>query len=154
MGYVEDHLMPDETIIYKAKLHWAMFISPAVFTGLFLITFLILTVSDVDALCGASFWLLIGFAALINALIDYFTTEFGVTDKRVIAKTGLIRRRSLELLLTKVESVRVDQPILGRLLDYGTITVVGTGGTKEKFKNIIDPMELRGRVHTQISSAS
>lgn len=150
MGYIEDHIMPGEQIVYKAKLHWAMFIGPVVFTGLFILTIMIALISDVDV-CTSSVWLFFGFMALINALITYYTTEFAVTDKRVIAKTGLVRRHSLELLLTKVESVGVDQPILGRFLNYGTITVVGTGGTKEKFKNIVDPMELRSRVHTQIS---
>ena len=151
MGYIEDHIMPGEQIVYKAKLHWAMFIGPVVFTGLFILTIMIALISDVDV-CGSFVWLFFGFMALINALITYYTTEFAVTDKRVIAKTGLVRRHSLELLLTKVESVGVDQPILGRLLNYGTITVVGTGGTKEKFKNIVDPMELRSQVHTQISA--
>jgi len=150
MGYIEDHIMPGEQIVYKAKLHWAMFIGPVVFTGLFILTMMIALISDVDV-CGSFVWLFFGFMALINALITYYTTEFAVTDKRVIAKRGLVRRHSLELLLTKVESVGVDQPILGRLLNYGTITVVGTGGTKEKFKNIVDPMELRSQVHTQIS---
>jgi len=128
-----------------------MFIGPVVFTGLFILTIMIALISDVDV-CGSFVWLFFGFMALSNALITYYTTEFAVTDKRVIAKTGLVRRHSLELLLTKVESVGVDQPILGRLLNYGTITVVGTGGTKEKFKNIVDPMELRSQVHTQISA--
>ena len=125
MGYIEDHIMPGEQIVYKAKLHWAMFIGPVVFTGLFILTIMIALLSDVD-LCTSYVWLVFGVPALINALITYYTTEFAVTDKRVIAKTGLVRRHSLELLLTKVESVGVDQPILGRLLDYGTITVVGT----------------------------
>ena len=150
MGYVEDHIMPGEQIIYKGKLHWALFIGPVVFTGLFILTIMFVLISDVDV-CTSYVWLFFGVPALINALITYYTTEFAVTDKRVISKTGLVRRRSLELLLTKVESVGVDQPILGRLLDYGTITVVGTGGTKEKFRNIVNPMELRSQVHTQIS---
>ena len=81
---------------------------------------------------------------------SYKTTEFAVTNKRVIAKTGWIRRRSLELLLTKVESIGVSQPIMGRVFNYGTITVVGTGGTREPFHNIVEPMGFRKRVNAQI----
>jgi uncharacterized membrane protein YdbT with pleckstrin-like domain len=73
------------------------------------------------------------------------------SNKRVIAKTGFIRRRSLELLLTKIESLGVSQPIVGRIFNYGTITVTGTGGTKEPFKNIMNPMELRQVVNRQTS---
>ena len=90
----------------------------------------------------------------ISAVITYLTTEFALTNKRIIAKSGLVRRRSVELLLPKVESIGVDQPILGRILDYGTITVTGTGGTKEPFGTIAEPMELRKRVNAQISGGA
>ena len=75
------------------------------------------------------------------------TTEFAVTDKRVIAKTGWLRRHTLEMLLQKIESVAVNQNILGRLLDFGTVTVVGTGGTKEGFPALQSPFQLRKEIH-------
>lgn len=77
--------------------------------------------------------------------------EFALTNKRVIGKHGVFRHRSLELLLTKVEAIRVDQPIWGRMLNYGTVIVTGTGGTKEYFGYIKDPLEFRRRVQTQLA---
>jgi len=157
MGYVEDNLMEGEQILYRAKLHWAVFILPGL---IFLIAFMF----GVFALMGREdtttsslccipvFFLILALLTGIDSLVSYLTTEFAMTDRRIIAKTGFIRRRSVDLLLTKVESIGVNQPIFGRLFDFGTITVTGTGGTKEPFKNIAQPLELRHRVTTQISS--
>ena len=100
----------------------------------------------------SSVLILLAIFSFLDVIVAYLTTEFALTNKRIIAKTGIIRRRSLELFLQKVESIGVDQPILGRLLDYGTIVVTGTGGTKEPFHNIASPMELRKHVYAQISA--
>jgi uncharacterized membrane protein YdbT with pleckstrin-like domain len=107
-----------------------------------------------DTIVGICFALplfLLGLLYAARAAVSYFTTEFAVTDKRIIAKTGLLRRRSLELLLSKVESIGVNQPIMGRIFNYGTIVVVGTGGTKEGFPNIVAPMDFRKRINAQIA---
>jgi len=77
------------------------------------------------------------------SLIDRGTSEFAITNKRVIMKVGLIRRKALEMNLSKIESVNVDQTIMGRILGYGTITIIGTGGTRESFASISKPMEFR-----------
>jgi uncharacterized membrane protein YdbT with pleckstrin-like domain len=71
------------------------------------------------------------------------TSEFAITDRRFVAKTGIISRRSAELLLTRVESIRVDQSIIGRLLGYGTLVIVGTGGGLTPYRRIADPMSFR-----------
>ena len=78
--------------------------------------------------------------------IRYVSSEFAVTDKRVIIKIGLLHRRTLEMLLIKVEAISVDQSIAGRIFGYGTIVVVGTGGTREAFENIASPLEFRRAV--------
>ena len=78
-------------------------------------------------------------------------SEFAVTNKRVLIKTGWIRRHSLEILLSKIEGIRVEQDVLGRMWDYGTIVVSGTGGSKEPFHRIAEPMLFRRRVQDQIS---
>jgi uncharacterized membrane protein YdbT with pleckstrin-like domain len=75
-----------------------------------------------------------------------------VTNKRVLIKTGLIRRHSLETLLSKIESIGVAQSILGRILGFGTIVISGTGGSKEPFHKIADPMQFRRRVQEQIAA--
>ena len=113
-SYVQDNLVSGENVVYEAKLHWIVFISLRAILTLF-----------------------------IAPLIDRLTSEFAITNKRIIIKVGLISRRTLEMNLGKVESVNVDQSILGRILDYGNIMVVGTGGTKELFSDIAAPLEFR-----------
>jgi uncharacterized membrane protein YdbT with pleckstrin-like domain len=156
MGYVEQNLMPGEEVIYKAKLHWAMFLSPiwplilavlALWYGFYINSDQDMKIVFVGV---AGLFFLSAIMNGLRALISFLTTEFALTNKRVIAKTGLVRRRSVELLLSKIESIGVNESILGRMLDFGTITVTGTGGTKEPFGNIAAPMELRKRVNTQI----
>ena len=93
--------------------------------------------------------LLVGIAMLVGAWIRHWTSEFAVTDRRVIIKVGLISRQTIEINMSKVESVEVRQGILARLLNYGTIVVIGTGGTKEPFDMIDDPLAFRRAVQSQ-----
>ncbi|HLB87563.1 MAG TPA: PH domain-containing protein [Terriglobales bacterium] len=78
--------------------------------------------------------------------------EFGVTNKRVLAKVGTVSCRSMEILLTKVEGMSVNQGILGRILGYGAIVVNGTGGTKERFGMVAEPFDFRKRVQEQVAA--
>lgn len=156
MGYAEQNLMPDEQIIYKANLHWALFLRPTGFLLIAIVLLLIASGRSIDSdlgflYCLAGILILISIVSGIGALITYRTTEFALTNKRVIAKTGWLRRRSVELLLQKVESIGVNQSILGRILNFGTITVTGTGGTKEPFNSISAPQELRKCVNAQVA---
>jgi uncharacterized membrane protein YdbT with pleckstrin-like domain len=94
---------------------------------------------------------LIGFPiAFIKELVIFFCTECVLTDKRVLGKTGFISRDSLELLLAKVEGIHVKQGILGRIFDYGTVIVSGTGGSKTPFSGIARPLNFRTQVNKQI----
>lgn len=78
-------------------------------------------------------------------------TEMALTNKRVIVKTGLTTRRTIELLLSRIESIAVEEPALGRMLGYGTVVIRGTGGTPEVFDMIAHPLEFREHVQNQIS---
>lgn len=120
--YVADNLIVGETVVYETRLHWIVFFS---LRGLL------------------TLWIL--------PLVERVTSEYAITNKRVIVKRGLISRRTLELNLQRVESVSVDQSILGRLLGYGTITIIGTGGTREPFHRIAHPLEFRKAVEEQLS---
>ena len=86
----------------------------------------------------------------IGPWIKLSSSEFAVTDKRVLVKVGLVERDSLKTLLSKVEAIGVDQTLLGRMLGFGTITIVGTGGTRETFERIAGPLEFRRQVQAQI----
>lgn len=142
MGYIESNLLPDEQIIYKANLHWKIFLKSA-FVVLIGIACLVIHAILAGAVTG------IGLALALQAFIQYKCSEFGVTSKRVIVKTGFLRRRTLELLLRQVEAISVDQGVLGRMLDYGSLTITGTGGVHEVFHNISAPLEFRRRIHGQ-----
>ena len=151
MGYVDQNLMPGEVVEYRARLHWIIYAGPAVlgFLGLLLV---------LAAVGGRSLLALVGLGVFVLAVAGLMflsrwitdkTSEFAVTNKRVVIKVGLVRRHTLELLLSKVESVGVDQGVIGRILDYGSIVVVGTGGTREPFRNIARPLEFRKQVQAR-----
>jgi uncharacterized membrane protein YdbT with pleckstrin-like domain len=147
MSYVENNLLPNEQITYRAKLHWVIYALPTV---VFVIAILV-ALGGGGWIAGVS----IGFIALALFLppwIKASSSEFAITNKRVLIKVGLIRRHSLELLLQKVEGIGVDQGILGRILGYGTITVSGVGGTKEPFQMISNPLEFRRQVQASLAS--
>jgi uncharacterized membrane protein YdbT with pleckstrin-like domain len=77
-------------------------------------------------------------------------TEIVVTNRRLLIKTGILRRATTELLLSKVESVGVDEPLFGRMLGYGTVIVRGTGGTPEAFERVANPIEFRKQIQGQL----
>jgi uncharacterized membrane protein YdbT with pleckstrin-like domain len=147
MGYVESNLLPNEQITYRAKLHPIIYALPAI----------VLVIAFLVGLGGGG-WIAgvaigaIAFVLFVPPWIRSASSEFAITDKRVLIKVGLIRRHSLELLLQKVEGIGVDQGILGRILGYGTITVSGVGGTKEAFRMISNPLEFRRQVQASLAS--
>jgi uncharacterized membrane protein YdbT with pleckstrin-like domain len=144
MGYIESNLLPDEKIVYKAKLHWIIFWKSCalVFLGAIFLF--------IQPIIGGVV-VLIGLFAFLSPVIDYATSEFGVTNKRVIIKVGFLRRKTLELLLRHVEAISVDQTVMGRCLNYGSVTLTGTGGVREVFHNISAPLELRKRIQGEAS---
>jgi uncharacterized membrane protein YdbT with pleckstrin-like domain len=151
MGYVEDNLMPGEAVTYRAHLHWVIYLR-ALLVALLGAAFVAagFTWRDVNGL------VVIGAVLLVIAVLLWLgqwiksrTSEFAITNKRVIIKVGLIRRDTLELLLTKVESIGVDQTVMGRIVGYGSIVVVGTGGTREPFNDIARPLDFRKQVQAQ-----
>jgi uncharacterized membrane protein YdbT with pleckstrin-like domain len=102
--------------------------------------------SWVVAAVAVSIAILVAFPRFVR----YVSSEFAVTNKRLVIKTGLVYRETLELVLTKLETIGVDQTIPGRIFNYGTIVVTGTGGTKEPFKDIAKPLEFRKHVQSQL----
>jgi uncharacterized membrane protein YdbT with pleckstrin-like domain len=158
MSYVDSNLLPNERVIYRAHLHWAVYI-PCSF--LFVLgLYLFFAVGPIGQDQGGIHNVFGGIFVFMGIVLFPFawrkmkTSEFAVTDKRVVIKVGLVRRRSLELLLRQVEGIGVDQGILGRIFGYGVITVGGTGGTKEPFRSISDPLEFRRQVQAQSTNES
>ena len=145
MGFVERNLLPNEQVTYRARLHWIIYLVPAI----------VVMAAIAIALVGEGIAAIItggiGLLLILPPWIKSSSSEFAITNKRVVIKVGLIRRHSLELLLQKVEGIGVDQGIIGRILGYGTITVSGVGGTKEAFQRISNPLEFRRQVQASLS---
>ncbi|MBS0364931.1 MAG: PH domain-containing protein [Proteobacteria bacterium] len=138
MSYVENNLLPGERVAFRTRLHRIIFLAPGIFS---LIFFLLSAFVHPFAVV-----LLLPLAWLLVRFIEYFTSEFAVTDKRVIIKVGAVSTRTLELQLAKVETIAVNQGLIGKMAGYGDITVTGTGGSKERFKRVSAPLELRRAV--------
>lgn len=151
MSYVTKTLQPGETVIYQTRLHWIVYLpAVVVFVAGILGIFLSHRVGDANfshmiSILGMAFMM---FAVILAASvwIQFISTEMAITNRRVVAKIGFIWRRTIEMERQKVESVSVDQSILGRMLDYGTIIVRGTGSTLEPMANIDNPLEFRNKL--------
>ena len=149
MLYVRRVLQPGETIVYATKLHWLIYIH-AIWPA---IACLVLAVAAIATSDNYNLTLALGIAAALFALLALWealrkfirraTTELAVTDHRVIYKSGLLSRHTIEMNRDKVESVDVDQSLLGRIFGYGTVVVRGTGGSLEPLRNIGDPLTFR-----------
>jgi len=152
VGYVDENLLPQETIVYRTSVHWVVFLVRGVLAAFLML----LTLSSFAAgSTGLGIILLLIAALLVGwSFLVYKTSEFAVTNKRVLVKVGVLSRRSVELLLNKIEGINVNQGLLGRALGYGTIVVGGTGGTKEPFDSIREPFEFRKQVQAQLEAST
>ncbi len=141
-GYVDSNLNPGERVVYRGAVHWIVYLAPVLMLG-FGIPLIGTGLRYGLPLAG------LGLLAGVVAWIRQTTREYAVTTNRVIVKTGLLSRRTIEINISRVESVGVDQDIFGRLLNYGSITVIGTGGTKEPFSLIDNPQQFRRMVQAE-----
>ncbi|HEX6635491.1 MAG TPA: PH domain-containing protein [Usitatibacter sp.] len=124
MSYIDDSLVAGEVVLHRARVSWW---SQA---GMVVLGVLLLAV-------------VVGLFFLIGAWIKVHSTELAITNRRVIAKFGFIKRDTVEINLQKVEALRVDQGFWGRILNFGTILVTGTGGSIEPIPGIADPLVFR-----------
>lgn len=138
--YVEESLLPGEQVVFRTPLHWVMFFWP-----LALALWAMILYSSGASNAATVFLVIAGVWGLLRSL-EYSSSEFAVTSRRIVIRVGVVRRRTLELQIAKVEAIGVNQGLGGRMLDYGTIVVTGTGGTKEIFKRIANPMQFRRAV--------
>ena len=147
-SYVSKILGDDEAVQLTARLHWIDYLPTAVSLA---VTVWLVTAIGHDT---ASF--LVGFFGSIFVITSFvaiwmrhWTTELAITDRRVVAKTGLIARDTNELNRAKIEGVDVQQSVLGRILNYGTISVRGTGGAIAPIPRIRNPLAFRKAVHVE-----
>jgi hypothetical protein len=172
MSYVTKNLVPGETLLFETRHHWIVLLGP-------LLVSLLLGLPGAALVAGAlagksgtrvpalgsgissgmnpEAMALLGGVLLVAALIIFGyglakrnATEMAVTNRRVLIKTGMASRRTLDLMLSKVESIGVEETFLGRMLGCGSVIVRGTGGTPESFVNIARPQQFRRSVQEQI----
>jgi uncharacterized membrane protein YdbT with pleckstrin-like domain len=113
-SYANNHLIKDESVAFETRLHWVIFFT---LKSLFTLT--------------------------LAAWLERWLSEYVITNRRIIIKTGFIARKTFEMNLSKIESVNVDQTVMGRILNYGSITIIGSGGTRETFHNISRALDFR-----------
>ena len=149
--YIDEILQPGERVLYSTNEHWVYFL-PAIAAWIGAIAFLVLwrlVTGDVLMLVCVVLAAVAGLAALYWTATAWFhrwTTETDVTNMRVVHKTGFIKRETFEMSLDKVESVDVNQSILGRLMDYGDLTIQGVGEGTQTISTITSPLAFRSAI--------
>jgi uncharacterized membrane protein YdbT with pleckstrin-like domain len=149
--YIDDILQPGEKVLYSTNAHWIFFL-PAIAGWIVAVALLVLSgmvPAGPSVLVCLSLAAIGAIAALYKTITAWFhrwTTETDVTNLRVVHKTGFIKRRTFEMSLDKVESVDVNQSILGRMLNYGNVTVRGVGEGEETIATIASPLDFRNHI--------
>jgi len=162
MSYIDSNLIAGETIAYQTKLHWVVMLGHLLL-GLVLmgISGTLLTyafekraggavpswIEDISAVLAGC-----GLLVILAGAMRRYSTEMAVTTRRVVVKKGLLSRSTIEMLLNKVESIEVRESAVGRLLGYGTVVLIGTGGSSEPFANMAHPLEFRSQVQQQLEA--
>ena len=153
MSYVDRHLLSGEAVTYRTRLHWKVYLLPGLLTLVVLLPLGIWAASS-----DTKVWALLPAAAALVVLglawLRRRSSEFAVTNKRVIIKLGVLTTRSIELLLPKIEGIEVGQSLGGRMFGYGAIIVTGSGGTKELFDGIQSPLDFRQAVQAATDTGS
>jgi uncharacterized membrane protein YdbT with pleckstrin-like domain len=158
MSYARKHLIPDEKLLYETRLSWVVLFWPVIVPSLILLGlggYLVYHYAnaDVDNMKEIGVGLIVVAALVFGiGLTKRDATEMAVTNKRVLIKQGVFGRRTLEILLQKIESIAVEESMSGRILGFGTVIVRGTGGTPEPFKKMAHPLEFRRHVEEQVES--
>ena len=150
MKYLLRVLQPGETVVHESRLHPLIFL-PALLLLALAIALLVASMQftgdvKIGLQAAAAIFAVFAIASWARAAFRRATTELAITDRRVIYKAGLLARHTLEMNRSKVESIDVDQSILGRIFSFGTIIVRGTGGSLEPIRLISDPLTFRSHI--------
>jgi uncharacterized membrane protein YdbT with pleckstrin-like domain len=153
MSYIDRNLIAGERVVYRTRLHWLVFVVPVLFV---VVVLLPLAWFLANGAWRSVAWvpLVAGLVVLLPAIVKRQSSDFAVTNKRVMMKAGVLTTRSVELLLNKIEAIAVDQGFLGRIFGYGNIVVTGSGGTREAFSQIQGPLEFRRAVQSVSDTAA
>jgi len=160
------NLMPNEQVVRRAKAHWIWLLSPTVFTFCgFCFTLATVTSSfsetsqpnppPQETIRVMTFfsgcWLIAGFLLVMLVLLAYLASEITLTNKRLVIKHGILNRSTQEFPLIQIESLRLEEPLVGRMLGYGTIIITGTGGINRTLRRIDGASQLVSQTQSQIA---
>ncbi|HEY0244687.1 MAG TPA: PH domain-containing protein [Mucilaginibacter sp.] len=145
MSFIEKNLSANERIIYNGKIHWFIY-----FRGIFFIILGLLTNSA--SASASAFLFFVGIVILLMAIMIARSSEFAITNKRVVLKTGIFSRKLIELQLNKSEGLQISQGILGRLFNFGTIKIT-SGGVIEGFAFLANPFEFKKQVNNAVEDS-
>lgn len=143
MGYIENNLMKDEELIFSTKLHPGIYAGPA--TLILVGVALFLGSGSLGTVVTT-----LGLLWFLRAWSRRKSSEFCITNKRVIAKTGILSTRTVELHLSKIEGASIIQFFAGKSWGYGTVTLRGTGGSQLQLKDIAAPFDFRKHVEAHL----
>jgi uncharacterized membrane protein YdbT with pleckstrin-like domain len=155
VSYINSNLLSGERVVYRTRLYWLLLGLPVLF--LIVVCVPIAWLATTDRWNDLA-WIPVGIALLIllGAIVKRQSSDFAVTNKRVLMKVGVFSTRSTELFLNKIEAIAVHQSLIGRMLGFGDIVVTGSGGTHEEFHDIQSPLSFRRAVQmvtdTQLTS--
>ncbi|WP_306541308.1 PH domain-containing protein [Dysgonomonas sp.] len=149
MNYIEKNLQSGEEIKYVAKLHFFLFVQPILL--LLIGAILASSPKEISAITHYAGLLILffGIISLLSRILIKVGSSSAVTNKRVVLKTGVVSRRAIDLVLAKCEGLHIKQSVLGRIFNFGTITVT-TGGASSSYPYIADPLAFRKEINTQI----
>ena len=150
MSYIKSTIINGEEIIHEAKMSKWFFVGEILLGSL---CFIVGFVAQIGFLMHGNiekssynfnyFLIILGAIILLKVYITYISTELAFTNKRVIAKVGFIKRDTVEMNISKVETIQVHQSILGRILNYGTVIISGAGNPQAHIRGIANPMKFR-----------
>lgn len=158
MAYVENTLMDNEKVLMLTNPHKVVLL-PSIVAFMLTIVFSILAsrlpLLSTPIYSTVSFYTIVitvmlcyAVIKLLHGIICYRTSEYAITNMRVVMKRGVINRVALELMLNRLEAVKVKQSLLGQMFNYGTVELVGVGGTNDAFEYVPKPMYFRQKIQT------
>jgi uncharacterized membrane protein YdbT with pleckstrin-like domain len=151
MTYVAKNLLDDEDLVHVTRLHAIVLLAPAMVVSA--LAGMLSIMGDIPVVWYIlAFLILLAALRLADRLTLYLSSEFAVTSKRVLGKTGLIRLKTTDIVLAKVEAIRIHQSVLGRICNFGDVLVTGTGGTEEVLSYIPEPQLFSKVIQEQLAA--
>ena len=150
MSYIDRNLLPSETIIFRTRKSIIIFLVPFILTALALfVSPYMLNNPLLEKLVFAP-WIIVGLFWSVN-LLEYFTSEYAVTDKRIMMREGFFTRHANEMRLTAISQVNVDQSLIGMMLNYGTVSI-NAFGAFDAYPLISSPFRFQKTVNQQLDA--